>query len=95
MTIGSLSPTPSASTCFHTLTTTRDAVIKHLSSSSLPVPSPFELSMGMSGDWEEAVPLGSTNIRVGSAIFGERDYGGGQKDENAREADQAGGKDGE
>lgn len=33
-----------------------------------------ELSMGMSGDYETAVEEGSTLIRVGSAIFGERDY---------------------
>ncbi|XP_076676754.1 pyridoxal phosphate homeostasis protein isoform X2 [Andrena cerasifolii] len=32
----------------------------------------IELSMGMSNDYEHAVELGSTNIRVGSAIFGER-----------------------
>lgn len=30
------------------------------------------LSMGMSNDFEEAVRLGATHIRVGSAIFGER-----------------------
>ncbi len=30
------------------------------------------LSMGMSGDFEKAVALGATHIRVGSAIFGER-----------------------
>jgi pyridoxal phosphate enzyme (YggS family) len=33
------------------------------------------LSMGMSGDFEEAVALGATHVRVGSAIFGARDYG--------------------
>ncbi|MGC9369085.1 MAG: YggS family pyridoxal phosphate-dependent enzyme [Paracoccaceae bacterium] len=33
------------------------------------------LSMGMSGDFERAVALGATHVRVGSAIFGERDYG--------------------
>lgn len=33
------------------------------------------LSMGMSGDFEVAVALGATHVRVGSAIFGERDYG--------------------
>ncbi len=32
------------------------------------------LSMGMSGDFERAVALGATHVRVGSAIFGERDY---------------------
>ncbi len=30
------------------------------------------LSMGMSGDFESAIALGDTHIRVGSAIFGER-----------------------
>ncbi|MBU2962040.1 YggS family pyridoxal phosphate-dependent enzyme [Citreicella sp. C3M06] len=32
------------------------------------------LSMGMSSDFEEAIALGATHVRVGSAIFGERDY---------------------
>ena len=31
-----------------------------------------QLSMGMSGDFEKAIGLGATHIRVGSAIFGER-----------------------
>ena len=31
-----------------------------------------ELSMGMSADFEEAILAGSTNVRVGSAIFGAR-----------------------
>lgn len=31
-----------------------------------------ELSMGMSGDYETAVNLGATYVRVGSAIFGSR-----------------------
>ncbi|GGH27629.1 hypothetical protein SAMN05444007_104109 [Cribrihabitans marinus] len=30
------------------------------------------LSMGMSGDFESAIALGATHVRVGSAIFGER-----------------------
>ncbi|CAG8809696.1 9155_t:CDS:1, partial [Gigaspora rosea] len=29
----------------------------------------LELSMGMSDDFEEALKLGATNVRVGSAIF--------------------------
>ncbi|TKZ19471.1 YggS family pyridoxal phosphate-dependent enzyme [Shimia litoralis] len=32
------------------------------------------LSMGMSSDFESAVALGATHVRVGSAIFGARDY---------------------
>ena len=31
-----------------------------------------DCSMGMSGDWEEAVNAGSTWLRIGSFIFGER-----------------------
>ena len=31
-----------------------------------------DCSMGMSGDWEEAIEAGSTWIRLGSLIFGER-----------------------
>ncbi|MBK0404705.1 YggS family pyridoxal phosphate-dependent enzyme [Adhaeribacter sp. BT258] len=34
-----------------------------------------EISMGMSSDYELAIECGSTFIRVGSAIFGNRDYG--------------------
>ena len=33
-----------------------------------------ELSMGMSGDFEIAIEEGSSLVRVGTAIFGERDY---------------------
>jgi len=32
----------------------------------------IELSMGMSDDFEVAIKMGSTNVRVGSKIFGER-----------------------
>ncbi|XP_048369368.1 pyridoxal phosphate homeostasis protein [Sphaerodactylus townsendi] len=33
-----------------------------------------ELSMGMSTDFQHAIEVGSTNVRIGSTIFGERDY---------------------
>lgn len=33
------------------------------------------LSMGMSADFEQAIALGATHVRVGSAIFGARAYG--------------------
>lgn len=39
-----------------------------------PLPLP-ELSMGMSHDYAVAVEEGATIVRVGSAIFGKRDYG--------------------
>ncbi len=32
------------------------------------------LSMGMSGDYRQAIALGATHVRVGSALFGARDY---------------------
>jgi len=32
------------------------------------------LSIGMSSDFESAIAMGATHIRVGSAIFGERNY---------------------
>ena len=34
------------------------------------------LSMGMSGDFEEAIRYGATHVRVGSAIFGDRVFEG-------------------
>lgn len=33
-----------------------------------------KLSMGMSADYPSAIAFGATHVRVGSAIFGERDY---------------------
>lgn len=49
--------------------------LKHLydkiSSSYLPIST---LSMGMSGDYQLAIECGSNMIRVGSSIFGERNY---------------------
>lgn len=34
----------------------------------------FELSMGMSDDWQVAVKHGATLVRIGTAIFGPRNY---------------------
>jgi PLP dependent protein len=34
----------------------------------------LELSMGMSNDFENAIARGSTSVRVGSTIFGARNY---------------------
>ena len=36
------------------------------------------LSMGMSGDYKIAVEEGANMVRIGSAIFGDRNYGDGQ-----------------
>lgn len=35
-----------------------------------------ELSMGMSGDMDEAIAEGSTMVRVGTALYGKRNYAG-------------------
>jgi len=41
---------------------------------NLPPTAMAHLSMGMSGDFEAAIAEGATLVRVGTAIFGERDY---------------------
>ena len=38
-------------------------------------PSFSEISMGMSDDYLIAIELGSTLVRIGSSIFGARNYG--------------------
>jgi len=47
----------------------RDLYVRFRESANLTT-----LSMGMSGDYELAIDCGSTMIRVGSAIFGARNY---------------------
>ena len=32
----------------------------------------FELSMGMSSDYEDAIKFGATSVRIGSLLFGKR-----------------------
>ena len=48
-------------------------VLRDLLSERFAVPLP-ELSMGMTGDLEQAIAAGSTQIRVGTALYGEREY---------------------
>lgn len=55
---------------FAALRTLRESLRRH---SGLPLP---ELSMGMSGDFVAAIEEGSTIVRIGSAIFGKRNYNG-------------------
>ena len=66
MTIGA----PGDFDCFDRLVDCRKEVAKSLGI----VEEDLELSMGMSGDFEEAIRRGATNVRVGSTIFGARDY---------------------
>ncbi|GAX27198.1 PLP dependent protein [Fistulifera solaris] len=65
MTIGAVGD----SSCFDVLRQCRETVQRELG-----MEETLELSMGMSGDFEEAIAAGATNVRVGSTIFGERDY---------------------
>ncbi|KAK3432106.1 hypothetical protein EUGRSUZ_E04004 [Eucalyptus grandis] len=69
MTIGNLDYTSTPEN-FKTLATCRSEVCK-----ALGIPEgKCELSMGMSGDFEQAIEMGSTNVRIGSIIFGPREY---------------------
>jgi PLP dependent protein len=83
MTIGA----PGDTSCFTTLVQCRDDVQSDLAkivvsdegdststTTSRTPPVPMELSMGMSDDFEQAIQAGSTNVRVGSTIFGHRNY---------------------
>ena len=50
-------------------------IFQHLKSAFFPGAAYFrEISMGMSGDWSIAVEEGSTMVRIGSLIFGNREY---------------------
>lgn len=72
MTIGSfghdLSQGPNPD--FQVLLSIREELCKKL---NVPADQ-VELSMGMSVDFQHAIEVGSTNVRIGSTIFGERDY---------------------
>jgi PLP dependent protein len=48
------------------------ALLGELARRHEPEPGVWGLSMGMSADYETAIMLGATHIRVGSALFGER-----------------------
>jgi len=64
MTIGAIGDL----TCFEILVKCRDSVASELGRIDIC------LSMGMSGDFEDAIKQGATHVRVGSTIFGARDY---------------------
>ena len=71
MTLAVNSPDPAeVRACFRALRELRD----RLRQENLPGVSLDRLSMGMSGDFELAIEEGSTEVRIGSAIFGARHY---------------------
>ncbi|PON52131.1 Proline synthase co-transcribed protein [Parasponia andersonii] len=69
MTIGMLDYTSTPEN-FKTLANCRSEVCKALGITE----EQCELSIGMSGDFELAIEMGSTNVRIGSIIFGPREY---------------------
>eukprot|EP00761_Pharyngomonas_kirbyi_P009547 gb/GECH01009563.1/.p1 GENE.gb/GECH01009563.1/~~gb/GECH01009563.1/.p1 ORF type:complete len:235 (+),score=52.64 gb/GECH01009563.1/:1-705(+) len=66
MTIGRIGD----SSDFMRLSQVRDQICRELKIEA----DQIELSMGMSGDFEEAIASGSHSVRVGSSIFGAREY---------------------
>ncbi|TDH69313.1 hypothetical protein CCR75_003932 [Bremia lactucae] len=68
MTIGRYGDTTSQ--CFERLVVCR----KQVSEAIKKPETELDLSMGMSGDFELAIACGSTHVRIGSTIFGTRDY---------------------
>ncbi len=56
--------------CFRRLRELRDTMQRK----NIPNISLERLSMGMSGDYDLAIAEGSTEVRIGSAIFGDRSY---------------------
>ncbi|KAL7753204.1 hypothetical protein RI367_000979 [Sorochytrium milnesiophthora] len=49
------------------------AAAREVVQSTMPSSPPLELSMGMSGDYPDAIRHGSSNVRVGSVLFGARE----------------------
>ncbi|KAG1702438.1 hypothetical protein DVH05_009388 [Phytophthora capsici] len=68
MTIGRYGDTTSE--CFDRLVACRKSVAEAIGMTE----TDLDLSMGMSGDFELAISCGSTHVRVGSTIFGVRNY---------------------
>ncbi|CAI5734903.1 unnamed protein product [Hyaloperonospora brassicae] len=68
MTIGRYGDTTSE--CFDRLVACRKNVAEAIGKAE----TDLAVSMGMSGDFELAISCGSTHVRVGSTIFGARDY---------------------
>jgi pyridoxal phosphate enzyme (YggS family) len=70
MTIAPLDvPEDETRACFRSLRQLRDQLMARHTRLNLPV-----LSMGMSGDFALAIAEGATRIRIGTALFGQRDY---------------------
>lgn len=64
------------------LTSDRDAILRafELAAKTLARMGGSTLSIGMSGDWREALRAGSTMLRIGEALFGSRSARGGTRE---------------
>lgn len=71
MTIGLFSPdTEKVRQCFRRLSILQEQIREQ----AIPGVQMQELSMGMSGDLETAIEEGATIVRIGTAVFGQRQY---------------------
>ncbi|PQJ67870.1 YggS family pyridoxal phosphate-dependent enzyme [Photobacterium angustum] len=66
---------PQPATDYDSQFATFKALADTLEQLKLTYPNVDTLSMGMSGDMDAAIAAGSTIVRIGTAIFGARDYG--------------------
>jgi PLP dependent protein len=87
MTIGAYEADPTP-LYFQRLQKCRDDILKALPNLDAEA---FQLSMGMSHDFDLALEYGSTEVRVGSAIFGSRVYADTYRDKD-KEDDNKGGE---
>jgi pyridoxal phosphate enzyme (YggS family) len=64
------------------MTADRDAILRafELAAKTLACIGGSTLSIGMSGDWREALRAGSTMLRIGEALFGSRAARGGTRE---------------
>jgi len=70
MTIGAVGD----ESCFDVLAQCRERVLVDALDRDTSSSSSLALSMGMSGDFETAIAMGATHVRIGSTIFGNREY---------------------
>ena len=66
-----LGPTPELDALFRNMR----SLFEQIREEAIPGIDMDELSMGMSGDYLCAARHGATMVRIGSALFGPRDYG--------------------
>lgn len=86
MTIGAYEADPTP-LFFQRLAACRESIFQALPQLKKEKEADFQMSMGMSHDFELALEHGSSEVRVGSAIFGSRVYADQYKDKDKEEAE--------